>query len=82
MQPRVSLATRSRVKLCVGMMKKLLSGFAAMLVGIAQIIIGELFFVQPGILAWLAGATLVLIGIMLLMMARIVSGMGAQLRGR
>jgi uncharacterized membrane protein HdeD (DUF308 family) len=68
--------------MCAGMMKKPPSGSAAMVAGIALIVLGALVFVQPNILVWLAGAALVLMGIMLLMMARFIRRFGVRLRGR
>ena len=65
-------------KMCEGMMKKPPSGYLAMIAGILLIIVGALIFIEPRILVWLAGAALVLIGVMLLMMARFIRRIGAS----
>ena len=65
-------------KMCEGMMKKPSTGYSAMGAGILLIIVGALIFVEPRILVWLAGAALVFIGVMLLMMARFIRRLGAR----
>ena len=69
-------------KMCEGMMKKLPFGFSAMIAGIVLIVVGALIFVEPRILVWLAAAALVLVGIMLLVMAKFIRRPGIQLRDR
>jgi len=53
---------------CAGMMGKP-SGLLLVLAGAVLVAVGVLIFVEPAILAWLAGAASVLAGIALLMMA-------------
>ena len=65
-------------KMCEGMMKKPPTGYLAMVAGILLIIVGALIFIEPRILVWLAGAALVFIGVMLLMMARFIRRLGAR----
>ena len=65
-------------KMCEGMMKKPPTGHSATGAGILLIILGALIFVEPRILVWLAGAALVFIGVMLLMMARFIRRIGAS----
>jgi uncharacterized membrane protein HdeD (DUF308 family) len=65
-------------KMCEGMMKKPPTGYLAMVAGILLIIVGALIFFEPRILVWLAGAALVFIGVMLLMMARFIRRLGAS----
>jgi len=65
-------------KMCEGMMKKRSTGYSAMVAGILLIIVGALIIVEPRILVWLAGAALVLIGVILLMMARFIRRLGAR----
>jgi uncharacterized membrane protein HdeD (DUF308 family) len=69
-------------KMCEGMMKKPPSGFSATIAGIVLIVVGALIFVEPRLLVWLAAAALVLVGIMLLMMAKFIRRPGIQLRDR
>lgn len=65
-------------KMCEGMMKKRPTGYSAMVAGVLLIIVGALIFVEPRILVWLAGAALVFIGVILLMMARTIRRLGAR----
>ena len=77
--PRPSpMAMCPMAKRCEGMMKKPPTGHSATGAGILLIILGALIFVEPRILVWLAGAALVFIGVMLLMMARFVRRLGAR----
>ena len=68
-------------RMCERMLKKPPS-FAPILAGIVLIVIGALILVEPRILVWLAGAALVLFGIMLLMIARFIRRPGAELPGK
>lgn len=65
-------------KMCEGMVKRPPTGYFAMGAGILLIIVGALIFVEPRILVWLAGAALVFVGVMLLMMARFIRRLGAR----
>ena len=65
-------------RMCEGMMKKQPIGNLAMVAGILLIIVGALIYVEPRILVWLAGAALVVLGIMLLIMARFIRRLGAR----
>lgn len=65
-------------KMCDGMMKKPPTGYSAMGAGIFLIIAGALILFEPRILVWLAGAALLFIGVMLLMMSRFVRRLGAR----
>lgn len=81
--PRPSpMAMCPMAKMCEGMMKKRPSGFSAMLAGVVLIVLGALIFVEPRILVWLMGAVFVLCGAMLLVMAKFIRRLGAQLRHR
>ncbi|HSC93430.1 MAG TPA: hypothetical protein VLC73_00515 [Burkholderiales bacterium] len=80
--PPGPMAMCPMAKMCEGMMKKPPSGFAAMVAGIMLIVLGALILVEPRILVWLAGAALVLFGMMLLLMSRFIRRLGVQLRGR
>jgi len=80
--PQGPMAMCPMATMCEGMMKKPPTGSAALVAGVALIFLGALVFVQPTILVWLAGAALVLMGIMLLMMARLIRRFGVRLRGR
>ena len=65
-------------KMCERMMKKPPTGYSAIGAGILLIIVGTLMVVEPRIFVWLAGAALVFIGVMLLMMARFIRRLGAR----
>ena len=65
-------------KMCEGMMKKRQTGNLAMVAGILLIIVGALVYVEPRILVWLAGAALVVLGVMSLIMARFIRRLGAR----
>jgi len=80
--PPGPMAMCPMAKMCEGMMKKSPSGLAAMVAGIMLIVVGALIFVEPRILVWLAAAALVLVGIMLLVMAKLIRRPGIQLRDR
>lgn len=80
--PPSPMAMCPMAKMCEGMMKKPPSGLSAMLAGIVLIVVGALIFVEPRILVWLAGAVLVLFGIMLLVMSKFIRRLGVQLRER
>jgi hypothetical protein len=67
-------------KMCAGMTQKRPSGLLLMLPGIMLIVLGALIIIEPKILVWLIAAVCFLLGIMLLMMAKFIRKMGAQLR--
>lgn len=56
--------------MCERMMEKPGSGLLLMLPGAVLILLGALIFLEPRIVVWLAGTVAVLLGVMLLMMAR------------
>lgn len=66
--------------MCKGMMKKSPFGLAVMLAGAVLIAVGVLIVLEPQILVWLMGPAFVILGIMLLMMAKFVRRLGVQLR--
>lgn len=70
----------SMSKMCMGMMGKRPSGLLLMLPGILLIAVGALIVIEPQILVWLLAAGSVLLGIMLLLMAGLIRGMGTQPR--
>lgn len=67
-------------KMCMGMTEKRPSGLLLMLPGVMLIVVGVLIVIEPKILVWLIATACVLLGIMLLMMAKFVRKVGAQLR--
>ena len=78
--PPGPMAMCPMAKMCEGMMKKPPSGFTATIAGIVLIVVGALIFIEPRILVWLAAAALVMVGIMLLVMARFIRRLGVQMR--
>ena len=76
--PRQGPTAMCSMAACAGMMKKRPTGYSAMVAGILLIIVGALIFVEPRILVWLAGAALVFIGVMLLMMTRFIRRLGER----
>jgi hypothetical protein len=69
----------SMSKMCLGMMGKR-SGLLLMLPGVLLIAVGALIVIEPQLLVWLLAAGSVFLGIMLLLMAGLVRGMGARPR--
>jgi uncharacterized membrane protein HdeD (DUF308 family) len=74
------IAKGSMATMCNGMLEKLPSCPWLMLPGALLVVVGVLILVQPGILVWLAGTITVLLGVMLLVMAKFMRQMGARLR--
>jgi hypothetical protein len=70
----------SMSRMCLGMMGKRRSGLLLMLPGILLIAVGALIVIEPQLLVWLLAAGSVFLGIMLLLMAGLVRGMGARPR--
>lgn len=73
-------ATHSMSKMCMGMMGKRPSGLLLMLPGVLFIAAGALIVIEPQIVVWLLAAGSVFLGIVLLLMAGLIRGMGAQPR--
>lgn len=65
-------------KTCMGMTEKRPSGLPLMLPGVVLIVVGVLIAIEPQILVGLIAAACVLLGIILLMMARSIRKVGAQ----
>lgn len=65
--------------MCKGMMESPPSGFLLLVPAAVLIIVGVLIFFEPVVLVWLMGTTFVLLGLMLLMMARVIRRLGVQL---
>jgi uncharacterized membrane protein HdeD (DUF308 family) len=59
-------------KMCSRMMEKPRSGVLLMLPGAVPIVLGIAIFLEPRIVVWLAGIFAVLLGIMLLTLARFI----------
>jgi hypothetical protein len=59
-------------KMCNRMMEKPASGLLLMLPGMVLIVLGVAIFLEPRIVVWLAGSLAVLLGIMLLTLARVI----------
>ncbi len=72
-------ATCPMATMCTTILEKPLSGFLLMLPGAMLVVVGVLAFVEPRILVWLVGTASVLLGIMLLVMARFIRKLGVQL---
>lgn len=73
-------AMSSMPRMCMGMMGKRPSGLLLMLPGVLMIAAGAVIVIEPQILVWLLAAGSVILGIMLLLMAGLIRGMGAQPR--
>jgi len=69
--PRTGPAAMCSMANCAGMMGKP-SGLLLVLAGAVLIAVGVLIFVEPAIIAWLAGAASVMAGVALLVMAGFV----------
>jgi hypothetical protein len=69
----------SMSRMCLGMMGQR-SGLLLMLPGVLLIAVGALIVIEPQLLVWLLAAGSVFLGIMLLLMAGLVRGMGARPR--
>ena len=59
---------------CKGMMEKPFSGFMVVMPGIFLIVLGVVVFIEPQILIWLVAAVLVMMGVGMLMFARVMRG--------
>lgn len=66
--------------MCKGMMGRQPSGFLLLVPAAVLITMGVLIFFEPVVLVWLMGTTFVLLGLMLLMMARFIRRLGVQPR--
>lgn len=77
---RSPMAMCPMATMCAGMMEKRPTGVLLLLPGILLIVVGVLIVIEPKILVWLMATASVLLGIMLLLMARFIRKIGAQLR--
>lgn len=64
--------------MCKGMMEKPGSRFLLMIPGAALVIVGVLILIKPTVLFWLMACTSILIGIIMLVLAKFVKKMGAR----
>ncbi len=64
--------------MCKGMTERRPSGLLLLVPAAVLIIVGVLIFFEPVVLVWLMGTTFVLLGLMLLMMARVIRRLGVQ----
>lgn len=62
---------------CKGMMDKPFSGLFLIIPGIVFIVLGVVIVIEPRILVWLIAALCVVMGIMMLLMARFIRKIGA-----
>lgn len=72
------LPTCPMAEVCKGMIEMPFSGFTLIIPGLLLIVLGVLVVIEPRILPWIMAAAFILIGIMLLMMARFIRRIGMQ----
>ncbi len=63
---------------CKAMMKKPLSGFSMIVPGIVLIVLGVVVIIEPRILAWLVAIALIVMGLVILMLARFMRKIGRR----
>ena len=64
---------------CKGMMEKPSSGFVLVVPGIVLIVLGVVVLVEPRILVWLVAVAPIVIGIVMLMLAKFMRKVGERL---
>lgn len=75
------MSMRSMPKMCMGMIGKRVPILPIVLFGVLLIALGALIVIEPRVLVWLLATAAVLMGVMLLTMARFIRKMGARQRG-
>ncbi len=65
---------------CKGMMEKPISVLFMMTPGVVFIAVGMLILIEPEILAWLVAAASIAVGVVMLMVANLVSRIGARIQ--
>ncbi|MDH5535866.1 MAG: hypothetical protein OEZ08_09910 [Betaproteobacteria bacterium] len=61
---------------CKRMMKKPFSGLGLAITGVALVALGILILIEPRVVAWVVAATFILLGALMLMIARFVRRIG------
>ena len=63
---------------CKGLMEKPLSGFVLIVPGLVLIALGVVVVVEPRILVWLVAVALVVMGIAMIVLAKLMRNVGAR----